>query len=116
MNDGKIKGRTVYGKETIIVYELNRKDLRRERQEIRNYYVRKIKEALSEYSKNRNNNELIGALKSVFRDLKKNRSNDSPHSLFQIYIYRYFDYFICSFLPEELRGKINKYFTDFINN
>jgi len=114
--NGEINGRTIYGKETILIYKLNRKDLKRERIKIRGDYVNKINESLDDYVRNKNENELYGALKAIFKDIMRNTSIDRPHSLFHKYIYLYFEYFIGSFLQIDISDKVNNYFNSFKEN
>ncbi|MFK7796745.1 MAG: HNH endonuclease [Aureispira sp.] len=112
--DGSIKGRTPEGKETIIICKLNRKDLRRERIEIRQDYVMSIKGALDDYAtKHQDAIELKGELKGIFKRIKKNIHKDEAHSLYHIFVYNYFEYYIGSFIGENLRSKINTYFNNF---
>ena len=112
-SDGSIKGKTDEGRETINICKLNRKDLKRERIKIRQNFVNSIKSSLDDYSRNLDKSELNGALKSVFKTMKVNCHIDSPHSLYHFYLYLYFDYFIDSKLPANLKGIASKYFIDF---
>ena len=113
--DGRIIGRTAEGIETINICKLNRRDVKRERLEIRYTYIREIKSALDDYGRTYDDGELRGELKSVFKRMKQNAHVDSRHSLYQLYLYKYFDYFIVSKIQVDLRGKISKYFKDFNN-
>lgn len=113
-SDGTIDGRTEQGVETINICGLNRRDLRRERLELRQIYVNEIKEAFDDFSNNKDESELRGALKSTFKRIKISTDPDAPHSLFHVFIYKYFDYFIGRKLPISIRDKAIKYFQDFI--
>jgi hypothetical protein len=111
--DGKMIGRTEEGIETIIICDLNRKDLRRERLKIRAKYVNGIKTAFDDFAINNDISELKGELKGVFKRIKRNCHIDEPHSFYHVYLYQYFDYFIDSKLPMNLKGQATKYFNDF---
>ncbi|WP_304016498.1 HNH endonuclease signature motif containing protein [Nonlabens dokdonensis] len=108
--NGKIVGRSPEGEETILVCKLNRKDLIRERLEIREGYVNAIKSALYDFTIHGDQNELKGELISTFKQIKLNAHPDKGHSYFNLFIYKYFDYFIDAKLPENLRGKSTTYF------
>jgi 5-methylcytosine-specific restriction endonuclease McrA len=111
--DGKVIGRTVQGKETIKICKLNRNDLKRERLKIREVYVNGIKSALNDFANHRDNNELRGELKAIFKTMKVNCHEDSPFSLYHVFLFKYFDNFIDSKLPINLRGVAIKYFNEF---
>ena len=111
--DGKVIGRTIQGKETIKICKLNRNDLKRERLKIREVYVNGIKSALNDFANHRDNNELKGELKAIFKTMKANCHEDSPFSLYHIFLFKYFDNFIDSKLPINLRGVAIKYFNEF---
>lgn len=112
-SDGKIVGRTEDGNETINLCGLNRKDLIRERLELRQKYIIAIKSAFDDFNKNRDASELKGELRSTFKKIKLQTDKDEEHSLYHTFIYKYFDYFISSKLPTNLREKTTKYFNDF---
>jgi len=114
--NGEIVGRTLEGKETINICKLNRKDLKRERIKIRQGYVNEIKKSFDEYVLNKDVSELKGSLKSIFRRLKFSTDIDEGHSLFQFFIYTYFDYFICSKLPSSISKLTGDYFREFKKN
>ena len=113
LKNGSIVGRTEEGKETIKICNLNRTDLRRERIEIREKYASKINAAIDDYISNRNQAELKGALKSIFKEIRENTHKNKAHSLYHIYIYHYFDLFIAPYLPNSLRARISHYFQEF---
>lgn len=110
--NGKMNGRTFEGVETINICKLNRKDLKRERAKIKYEYITAIQSALNDYSIYGNKCELKGELKGIFKRIKLNCHVDSDHSLYHVYLYKYFDYFIGSSFPADLRNLINKYFND----
>ncbi len=112
-NDGRIIGRTDEGKETINICKLNRKDLIRERLKIRENYANAIKSALDDYGKHTNEDELKGELTAIFKQIKSNCHVDKEHSYFNLFIFNYYDYFIDSKLPSNLRGVSTKYFNAF---
>jgi hypothetical protein len=112
-SDGVLKGRTNEGKENIIICDLDSKDLRRERLELMEEYVIEIKDALDEFAFSNEEADLRGSLKTTFRRLKRMTHPDKKHSLFHLFMFRYFEYFICSKLPIALRNKTSKYFQDF---
>ncbi len=111
--NGKIVGRTAEGVETINICMLNRKGLIRERLKIREDYVNSIKSALADYGTHNSNDLLEGELSGTFKLMKKNCHQDEGHSLYHIFIYKYFDYFIDTKLPTNLRGVATKYFYKF---
>ena len=111
--NGRIVGRTDEGKETIKICQLNRKDLVRERLKIRQNYINSIKEALDSYSKHRNKFILMGELSAVFKIIKFNCHIDQAHSYYNLFIYKYYYYFIDSKLPANLRGLTSTYFNQF---
>lgn len=113
--DGEILGMTNQGKATIDICKLNRKDLKRERLEIRYTYLKEIKSALDDYSKTLDVVELRGELKGIFKRMKLNAHVDSRHSLYQLYLYKYFDHFIVPKIQVNLQSILSKYFKD-INN
>lgn len=111
--DGSLIGRTAEGKETIIICDLNRKDLRRERLKIREGYINDIKSAFDDFAISKNTSQLEGELRGVFKRIKNNCKDDAPHSLFHVFMFRYFDLFIDKKLPTDLRTKATKYFNNF---
>lgn len=111
--DCKMIGRTDEGKETIIIYKLNSNDLKRERLKIRQNYVNDIKSALVDFTRSNKNEELSGELKGIFKRMMRNCHHDQPFSLFHVFLYKYFDNFIDSKLPINLRGIAVKYFNEF---
>jgi len=111
--DGRIIGQTDEGVETINICKLNRKDLKRERIEIRFRFVNDIKSALKDFDDHRDNAELKGELKSIFKRIKLNCHQNSAHSLYHIFLYTYFDYFIVSKIPQDLRDLVTNYFNDY---
>jgi hypothetical protein len=111
--NGKIVGRTPEGIETINVCQLNRKDLIRERLKIRKNYVDAIKSALDDYIKHKDLNVLKGELTGTFKKIKLNCHQDEGHSYFNLFIFNYYDYFIDSKLPVNLRGTSTNYFNQF---
>lgn len=116
-SDGEMLGRTEEGEETIKICDLNRKDLRRERIEDRQKYIHDIKSAFDDYSNSILNtesaSELKGELKGIFKRIKKNCDEKQEFSLFHIYMYKYFEYYIGSKLPDSIRGIAIKYFNEF---
>lgn len=106
----KIIGKTHQSEETIIICDLNRNDLKRERLVIRNNIVNGIKEALVDFSISNDQSMLRGELKGIFKNIIKNCHEDQPHSLFHTYLYMDFNTFIDSKLPLNLRGQATKYF------
>lgn len=108
-------GRTKEGEETINICKLNGNDLRRERLKIRQNYVTGIKSALADFASNNDKSELKGELKGIFKTMKVNCHEDQPFSLFHVFLYKYFDYFIESKLPPNIRGTALKYFNEFIS-
>lgn len=108
--NGKIIGRTQEGIETILVCKLNRKDLIRERLKIRKNYTDAIKSALDDFANHRNKYELKGGLNSTFKKIKLNSHKDACHSYFNLFIFKYYDNFIDTKLPVNLRGVSTKYF------
>jgi len=114
-SNGNIVGRTDEGSETIKICELNRKDLVRERLKIRQDYVNSIKEALDDFSTHRNKNILKGELNAVFKIIKFNCHIDQAHSYYNLFIYKYYSYFIDSKLPANLKGLTTTYFNQFNN-
>lgn len=115
LNNGIVKGRTVEGKETINVYDMNRGDLKRERLQRIKEIVTAIQSAFDDYSKDLNNAELKGELKGTFKSMRIRCSEDLQFSLFNFFIYNYFEYYISSQLPDQVRPVVNKYFLDFKN-
>lgn len=111
--NGKIIGRTQEGKETINVCKLNRKDLIRERLKIREGYVNAIKSAFDDFALHKDKNEFKGELKATFKQIKLNCHPDQGHSYFNLFIFNYYDYFIDTKLPANLRGKSTEYFNQF---
>ncbi|WP_417857540.1 HNH endonuclease [Xanthomarina gelatinilytica] len=112
--NGKIVGRTAEGVETIKVCKLNRKDLVWERLKIREDYVNAIKSAFDDFGIHNDENELKGELRATFKQIKLNCHPDQGHSYYNLFIYKYFDYFIDAKLPNNLRGVSTKYFNEFI--
>lgn len=110
--NGKIVGRTPEGRETINVCKLNRKDLIRERLKIKGDYIIAIKSAFKDFLTHQNESELKGELKAIFKNIKLNTHPDKGHSYFNLFIFKYYDYFIGSRLPNDLRGIFNNYFKD----
>lgn len=108
-----IVGRTYEGIETINICGLNRKDLIRIRLKIRDKYLSKIETAFVNFSNNKNEDRLKGGLLSIFQDIRDSCHEDSEHSLFHTYIFKYFDYFIDAKLPANLRGLSTRYFNEF---
>lgn len=106
-------GRTDEGIVTIEVCDLNRKDLKRQRRELREKYVNRIRTAFDSFAQHRNNDEMRGEIKAIFKDIYSGCHIDSAFSLFNIFIWRYFDYFIDRKLPSNLRGRGTKYFDSF---
>lgn len=116
LKDGSIKGRTPEGIETINVFQLNRKDLRRERIKIRQDYVIAIKEAFDDFSNHKNADQFKGELIATFRRIKRNIHIDEAHSLYHVFMYKYFNYFVATFFPETtLKPIVIKYFEYFKN-
>ncbi|MWB92738.1 hypothetical protein GON26_00015 [Flavobacterium sp. GA093] len=113
--DGKIIGITTEGEETINICNLNRKDLIRERLEIRFSYVIQIKDALNSYVDHKDDAELKGELKGIFKDIKSNCHMDSEHSLYHIFLFKYFDFFIVSKMPTNLKTILSNYFNNYKN-
>lgn len=111
--DTTMAGRTMEGAETIRVCQLNGKELRRQRLKLRQYYAERITSAMEDFITHRNDAELRGELKAVFKDLKSGCHQDEPFSLFSIYLYKYFDLFIVSKLPLRIRGVVQRYFNEF---
>ena len=113
--DGRIIGRTSEGTETINICKLNRKDLKRERIQIRFTYVNGIKSALNDYDTNNDFAELKGELKGIFKRIKLNCHKDNAHSLYHLFLYNYIEYFIVSKIPINLKELVNNYFNTFKN-
>lgn len=111
--NGKIIGRTSEGIETINICKLNRKDLTRERLKVKRDYIAGIKSALDDFATTRDQDGLRGELKMIFKQLKLRCHSDEYFSLYHVYIYRYFDYFIGTGFNQSLRQIINRYFNDF---
>jgi hypothetical protein len=111
--EGRIISKTEEGEETIKICGLNRRDLIRTRLKLRKKYVDKIQLAFEDFDDNNDVGELRGALKSAFREIRDNCDINKEYSLFHVYIYRYFDYFIDNKLPQNLRGLSLKYFNEF---
>ena len=111
--NGKYIGRTDNGAETILICKLNRNDLIRERQKVRYDIIANINFSVAEFEINRNECELKGSLKNIFRNIYINCHKDAEFSLLFIYIYKFFDYFISSGLDANIRSKITKYFEDY---
>lgn len=111
--DGKIKGRTPEGTETINICKLNSNDLKRERLKTRQKYVIGIKSAFADFTTSNDKSELKGELKAIFKMIESNCHEDEPFSLFNVFIYNYFDYFIGTKLPIEIRIKAVEYFNQF---
>jgi hypothetical protein len=112
-SNGKIVGRTPEGIETINVCQLNRKDLIRERLKIRKDYTIAIKSAFDDFIKNKNQSELKGELSATFKLIKLNCHKDAGHSYFNLFLFKYYDYFISSKLPTNLRSLSTNYFNQF---
>jgi 5-methylcytosine-specific restriction endonuclease McrA len=112
-SDCKMVGRTIEGTETINICKLNGNDLKRERLKIRQKYVNGIKSALDDFAISKNKSELRGELKAIFKTMKANCHEDEPFSLFHVFLYNYFDYFIGSKLPSNLGGIAIRYFNEF---
>jgi hypothetical protein len=116
-HNGKIVGRTEEGRETIRICNLNRKDLRRERIEIREKYVRRIRSAFDDFVQSGQDVESVaefkGELKGIFKSIKYSVDIDEEHSLFCTYLYVYFDGFVASKLPEGISEKASEYFEEF---
>lgn len=119
--NGEIVGCTEEGEETIQICDLNRKDLRRERIEISQGFVDEIQSAFDDYGKNYKSNKanakiaLKGELNGIFKRLYKGTHIDHSHSLFCTFLYFYFNEFIDSKLPSNLKGQATKYFKEFSN-
>lgn len=113
--NGKIIGRTPEGYETIIVCKLNRKDLIRERLKIRKDYIEAIKSALNSFEIHKNRYELKGELISTFKKIKLCCHKDEAHSYYNLWIFKYYHYFIDSKLPDNLKGVSTKYFNEWLS-
>ena len=113
-HDCQIKGRTDEGEETINICQLNRKDLIRERLEVRQSYVSAIKIAFDDFhNKHQDKSELKGELKATFKKLKLGTDKSFVFSLFHMFMYTYFDYFIGKKLPDTIRPLAIKYFNEY---
>ncbi len=112
-SNGEIIGNSPEGKETIKVFKLNRKDLIRERQKIREDYVKRIKSALNDYEGHKDKGFLKGELTGVFKELEGKCHPDEGFSFYHLFLYKYFDHFIDRKLPINLRGLATKYFDQF---
>ncbi len=111
--NGKMRGRTNFGNETILVFKLNRRDLRRKRIGIRNIIVDEIILSFDRFLEHRNNSRLKGSLETIFNRIVQGTYVDHELSLFYTFIFKYFDYFIGTKLITVLRAKTLDYFIEY---
>lgn len=111
--DCKMKGRTKEGEVTIEICKLNRKDLIRERLAVRQEYVQGIKSAFDDFGVSNDISELKGELKGFFKKIKMRTDPKFAFSLYHMFVYNYFDYFIGSKLPMSIRNQAIQYFQEF---
>lgn len=109
----KMIGRTKEGVETINVCELNRKDLLRNRKKRVGKCVKNINSALDDFEGHKSDERLKGELSGIFKSIKNDCKETEQFSLFNTFIYKYFDTYIVEKLPYQLRSKLLKYFSDF---
>ena len=109
----KMLGKTPHGKETILVYDLNRRDLNLERLKSKNTILDMITEAFDEYLSNRNVQELKGSLNIVFSRLIIGSKPNREFSMMKTFFIKYFDYYIASNYNKIVRNKLNDYFDEY---
>jgi 5-methylcytosine-specific restriction endonuclease McrA len=119
LRNGEIEGRTDEGKVMVKLYKLNSKTKIRQRKIIIKSYIKKIRAALHEYSKNTDNEreaELRGDLKNTFREILNNGKKDKPLSLMHLFIRNYFGEFIAKPFPKNYQSKLLKNFDNYKKN
>jgi len=112
--NGTVSGRTDSGRVTIEIYKLNSRSKLRDRRKILDSILRDISEAFNSYMTFKNRDVLKLNLYSVFEKTLLNANHDSPLSLFNLYIFKYFDKFIIEKLPESTRIITKKMYVEFI--
>lgn len=111
--NGKMRYRTDPGNETIKVFKLNRRDLRRKRIKIRNGIVKEITLSFSRFLDHLNEPRFKGNLEVIFDRIIQGTFPDHEMSLYYTFIYKYFDYFIGTKLQGFLRVKALDYFEEY---
>jgi len=99
LNDGRIKGRTDLGNETIEIVQLDRPDLIIDRKKIIDDIVNKLCKKFIQYVDDLNEVRLKGGLEVIFDDIVNGVQESHVFSLFYTFIYKYFEYYIGSQLP-----------------
>lgn len=114
LNNGQIRGRTIKGKETIKLIDLDRFDLRRERVKILKSIATKINSCMDTYLDNKNKSQLKGGLGVIFKDIAEGTLMSSEYSMLFSYVYHYFEYYIGKYLTSEIiASKAFEYFEQF---
>lgn len=111
--NGKLRGRTDEGNETIKVFKLNRRELKRKRISAKNKIIQEIIKSCSRFVDHRSGPRLKGSLEIIFDRLVQGTSVDHELSLYYTFIYKYFDYFIGTKIPSNIRLKVLDYFQEY---
>lgn len=111
--NGKMIGRTNFGIETIKIYQLNRRELKRKRIGVKNEIVNDITLSFSRFLNHKSEQRFKGNLETVFDRIVHGTNIDHELSLYYTFILRYFDYFIGGKLIGILRSKALDYFNEY---
>lgn len=102
LNDGRVRGRSMRGAETIRICGLNRRQLQIDRLKILTEISRKIVEAFDDFTQHQEVAILEHSLRLRFIEISRGREVDHAFSLFHKYIYNYFRYYVGKYLPLNL--------------
>jgi len=111
--NGELKGRTSQGWETIKVFKLNRRELKRKRISVKNKITKEIIISFDRFITHQNDQRLKGALEIIFDRLIHGTNIDHELSLYYTFIFKYFNYFIGSRIPSNIRDKVMDYFEEY---
>ncbi len=111
--NGRMRDRTDFGEETIAVFKLNRRDLRRKRIKIRKDILNEITLSFSRFLDHLNEPRFKGSLEVIFDRIVHGTYEDHEMSLYYTFIFKYFDYFIGTKLINVLRIKMLDYFEEY---